>query len=114
MSPELIFDQGQGDLFVAQVAGNIVGPGERASIEYAVEHLGVRLIMVLGHDQCDAVQAASENSAIHGPIGYLVRQIAPTIAHARTLSGNLLNNAKDTNIRYSLKTGDTEIRHTGG
>ncbi len=142
VSPELLFDQGQGDLFVVRVAGNIVGSGELASIEYAVEHLGVRLIMVLGHDQCGAVQAATENSDIHGPIGYLVREIAPAIAHARTLSGNLLNNAIDANIhnsvnqliegskalanriadgdvriigvRYSLKTGDAEILHTRG
>jgi len=137
-----MFDQGQGDLFVVRVAGNTVGSGELASSEYAVEHLGVRLIMVLGHDQCGDVQAATENSDIHGPIGYLVREIAPAIALARTLQGNLLNNAIDANIRnsvnqliegskalanriadgdvriigvrYSLETDDAEILHTRG
>ena len=142
VSPELIFDQGQGDLFVVRVAGNIVGSGELASIEYAVEHLGVRLVMVLGHDQCGAVKAATENADIHGPIGYLVREIAPAIALARALPGDLLANSIDENIRhsvnqlidgsealarriecgdvrligvrYSLKTGDAEILHTRG
>ncbi len=114
VSPELIFDQRQGDLFVVRVAGNIVGDGELASIEYAVEHLGVRLVVVLGHEQCGAVKAATENADLEGPIGYLVRQIAPAVERARSLPGVLLDNAVDENIRRSvhrLTEGSRSIAH---
>lgn len=56
--PELIFDQGFGDLFIIRVAGNVLDEDGIASIEYAVEHLGSRLIVVLGHSSCGAVTAA--------------------------------------------------------
>jgi len=55
--PELLFDQGFGDLFVIRTAGNIIGGVEIGSIEYAVEHLGVKLIIVMGHENCGAVKA---------------------------------------------------------
>jgi carbonic anhydrase len=57
VAPELIFDQGFGDLFVIRNAGNLVGDYELGSIEYAVEHLQVPLVMVLGHESCGAVKA---------------------------------------------------------
>ncbi|MCH5156871.1 MAG: carbonic anhydrase [Clostridiales bacterium] len=56
--PEAIFSAGIGDLFVIRVAGNVVGNYELGSIEYAVEHLGCRLVVVLGHTGCGAVSAA--------------------------------------------------------
>jgi carbonic anhydrase len=56
--PELIFDPGIGELFVIRVAGNIANPSSIASIEYAVAHLNVKLIVVLGHQNCGAVTAA--------------------------------------------------------
>jgi carbonic anhydrase len=58
--PELVFDQGFGDLFVVRVAGNIVDPATLGSIDYAVEHLKTPLLVVLGHEQCGAVTAALE------------------------------------------------------
>lgn len=58
MIPELIFDEGLGDLFVIRNAGHVVDQSVVASIEYAVEHLDTRLIVVLGHDNCGAVTAA--------------------------------------------------------
>jgi carbonic anhydrase len=54
---EIVFDQGLGDLFVTRVAGNIAAPSQVGSIEYAVEQLGTRLVVVLGHSNCGAVQA---------------------------------------------------------
>ncbi len=54
---ETIFDQGLGDLFVIRVAGNILNPPLLGSVEYAVEHLGTRLVIMLGHSQCGAVKA---------------------------------------------------------
>ncbi len=56
--PEILFDQGVGSLFVVRAAGNTYGQLKLESIEYAVAHLGTRLIVVLGHDQCGAVKAA--------------------------------------------------------
>jgi carbonic anhydrase len=79
--PELIFDFGLGDLFVIRVAGNVVSDEEAGSIEYAVKHLGVRLVMVLGHEACGAVTAAL--GPTEGEIEELVRlldRIRPAVA----------------------------------
>lgn len=77
--PEVIFDQGLGDLFVIRVAGNIPSPHVLGSIEYAVEHLGSSLIVVLGHERCGAVKAAVEGGEAPGHIGSLVRAIKPAV-----------------------------------
>jgi carbonic anhydrase len=61
VSPEVIFDQGLGDLFVLRVAGNILDDAILGSIEYGVEHLGAPLIMVLGHERCGAVSATVDS-----------------------------------------------------
>src|SRR6266571_688995 len=61
--PEIVFDQGLGDLFVVRVAGNVIDDHSLGSVEYAVDHLVVRLIMVLGHQRCGAVKAAKETIA---------------------------------------------------
>ena len=65
--PEVIFSAGIGDLFVIRVAGNVIDDHQLGSIEYAAEHLGCKLIMVLGHDHCGAVDAAIN----HDPDGYI-------------------------------------------
>lgn len=58
---EIVFDQGLGDLFVIRVAGNIVAPSQIGSIEYAAVHCGARLVVVLGHSHCGAVDATLED-----------------------------------------------------
>jgi carbonic anhydrase len=63
LSPELIFDQSLGDVFVVRNAGNVAEPVGEGSLEYAVEHLGVRLIVVLGHGKCGAVTAVAGAAA---------------------------------------------------
>ena len=82
-SPEVVFDQGLGDLFVVRVAGNVLNDETVGSIEYAVEHLGARLIVVLGHKRCGAVKAARETLAAKaeapGHIQSLVRAIQPAV-----------------------------------
>ena len=65
--PESIFSAGIGELFVIRVAGNVMDDHQLGSIEYAVEHLGIRLVAVLGHDHCGAVDAAIN----HDPEGYI-------------------------------------------
>jgi carbonic anhydrase len=57
---EMVFDQGLGDLFVIRVAGNIVAPSQLGSIEFAAARFGTRLVVVLGHSQCGAIQATME------------------------------------------------------
>ncbi|MBL7743297.1 MAG: hypothetical protein JNN00_07430, partial [Chitinophagaceae bacterium] len=73
--PELIFDQGLGDLFVIRTAGNLMGGLEIGSVEYAVEHLGVGLIIVLGHQQCGAIKAFVEGGEAPGHIKDIVDSI---------------------------------------
>jgi len=81
--PEIVFDQGLGDLFVCRVAGNVIDDHSLGSIEYAVDHLGVRLIVVLGHQDCGAVKAAKETIAAKGKapghIQSLVTAIRPAV-----------------------------------
>jgi carbonic anhydrase len=57
---EIVFDQGLGDLFVIRVAGNIVAPSQIGSVEFAAEQFGTRLVVVLGHSRCGAVEATLE------------------------------------------------------
>ncbi len=57
MPAEIVFDQGLGDLFVIRVAGNIVAPSQVGSVEFAAEAFGTRLVVVLGHSRCGAIQA---------------------------------------------------------
>ncbi len=75
--PEIIFDQNIGDLFVIRTAGEGVSDFELGSIEYAVEHLGARLIVVCGHARCGAVTAAMSGDGAPGHIGSIVRDIRP-------------------------------------
>jgi len=80
--PEVIFDQGIGDLFVIRVAGNIANPSSIASIEYAVAHIGCNLIIVLGHESCGAVGAAIDSypDVDNGPnLNHLVSFITPAV-----------------------------------
>ncbi len=81
--PEIVFDQGLGDLFVVRVAGNVINDEGLGSIEYTVDHLGTRLILVLGHQSCGAVKAARETIAAKGKapghIESLVTAIKPAV-----------------------------------
>ena len=81
--PEIVFDQGLGDLFVVRVAGNVINDEGLGSIEYSVDHLGARLILVLGHQSCGAVKAARETIAAKGKapghIQSLVTAIKPAV-----------------------------------
>jgi carbonic anhydrase len=92
-APEIIFDQNIGDLFVIRTAGNLVDDYALGSIEYAVDHLGTRLIVVLGHERCGAVTAALAGSSAPGHINSLVRDIQPAVAAAKGKNGDALANA---------------------
>jgi carbonic anhydrase len=92
-APEIIFDQNIGDLFVVRTAGNQVDDCALGSIEYAVEHLGVRLIVVLGHERCGAVTAALAGNSAPGHINSLVRDIQPAVSASKGKEGDALANA---------------------
>jgi carbonic anhydrase len=89
--PEIVFDQGLGDLFVLRVAGNVIDDHSLGSIEYAVDHLATRLIVVLGHQRCGAVKAARETIAAKSKapahIQSLVAAIRPAVE--ATVNGDL-------------------------
>lgn len=81
--PEIIFDQGLGEIFVVRVAGNIADPLVLGSIEYAAEHLGTPLMMVLGHSLCGAVTAAVSEGTAEGNIGAILDTISPAVKAAQ-------------------------------
>jgi len=95
--PEIIFDQGIGDIFVIRTAGQVMDNATMGSIEYAVEHLNVPLIVVLGHDTCGAVTAAVEGGDAEGHLVSIVEGIAPAVEAAGN-DGDILNAAIDANI----------------
>jgi carbonic anhydrase len=81
---ETVFDQGLGDLFVIRVAGNIVAPSQVGSVEFAAERFGIRLVVVMGHTQCGAIDAAIEAvTSEQGPasrgLSSIVDRIRPSI-----------------------------------
>jgi carbonic anhydrase len=80
---EVVFDQGFGDLFVIRVAGNIVAPSQIGSVEFAAERLGTRLVVVLGHTRCGAVQATLEDLQQAQPQSWnmssIVSRIRPSV-----------------------------------
>ena len=91
--PEIVFDQGLGHLFVIRVAGNVAKDKVIGSIEYAVKFLGTRLIVVMGHEKCGAVGAATGDADPGGHIGSILEQIKPAVYLARTQSGDPGDNA---------------------
>ena len=98
-SPELVFDQNLGDLFVIRTAGNLVDDHALGSIEYAVAHLGTRLIVVMGHSSCGAVKAALESDHAPGHVDSLVRDIQPAVKAAKGKPGDALSAAITENAR---------------
>lgn len=91
--PEMVFDQGLGDLFVVRTAGHVVDPVAMGSIEFAVAKLGARQILVVGHERCGAVQAALEGATVPGSIGAILADIKPTVGGPTTATPEALDTA---------------------
>lgn len=107
VAPELLFDQGPGDIFIMRVAGNIVNTDLLASIEYGAQFLGAPLIMVLGHSACGAVDAAikvlNDKAVLPGHLPQLIAAIKPAVTAAeKTKTGNLLDNAVAENVKRQV------------
>jgi len=101
VAPEIVFNVGLGDVFVARVAGNVADRAETASLEYGAAVLGSQLILVMGHSACGAVQSTID--AAHGKtmpsedLKHLVEAIAPAVASVNGKPGNELVNAAKAN-----------------
>ncbi|MEN8257161.1 MAG: carbonic anhydrase [Thermodesulfobacteriota bacterium] len=91
--PEVIFDEGLGDLFVVRVAGNIVCDQLLGSLEYAAAHLHTPLIMVMGHTKCGAIGAVASGAELEGHISSLAPAIQPAVDKVKGQEGDLTDNA---------------------
>ncbi|MDP6436074.1 MAG: carbonic anhydrase [Gammaproteobacteria bacterium] len=111
---EIIFDQGVGDLFVIRVAGNVAAPSQIGSVEYAAEHIGSRLVVVLGHSNCGAVQATLEemeqpSDGLSPSLTTIVDRIRPALEE--------LGKPDDTDalmekaVRANINTSVNHLRH---
>jgi carbonic anhydrase len=102
VSPEVLFDQGLGDLFDNRVAGNIVDDLLLGSIEYAVEEFASPLIMILGHERCGAINATIDaietGGTAPGHIGVIVDALRPIIEPVLDLPGDPVDNAVRANV----------------
>ena len=102
--PEIIFDQGLGDLFIIRVAGNVLDDIILGTIEYAVEHMHVPVIIVLGHDKCGAVTAAVQGVGVRNHIQSLAEALRPAVEIARGQAGDVISNAIDANVNQAVVT----------
>jgi carbonic anhydrase len=101
--PELVFDVSLGDIFVIRTAGEVVDEVGLGSIEYAVEHLGTRLVVVLGHQHCGAVSAAVEGAKETGDIPDVLKAISPAVEETKGQPGDAIENAVRANARNIAK-----------
>ena len=101
--PEIVFDQGLGDLFIVRVAGNVATDTELGSLEYGAEHLHVPLIVVLGHQGCGAVTAAVQGGPPEGHIAALIDLIKPAVDKTRGMPGDPVANAVRMNVEMVVK-----------
>jgi carbonic anhydrase len=90
--PEIIFDQGLGDLFVVRVAGNVVAPVEQDSIDYSVKYLGSSIILVMGHESCGAVDAVMAGKT--ADIEDVARLIKPAIKQSKDIESAIKANVR--------------------
>lgn len=113
VAPELVFDEGPGRLFVVRIAGNVLDDDGAASLEYAVKFLNVRLVLVLGHANCGAVDAAikvvQQGAQLPGHLPGLIDLIKPAVVAAEaTHPKNLLSAAITENARATARRIATE------
>jgi carbonic anhydrase len=106
VSPEVIFDQSLGDIFVVRTAGNIADPVALGSIEYAVDHIHSPLLVVLGHTKCGAVTAACSGDKMPSPsLDAIVSKIGPAVSQAKSYAkpDDLIEAAIKENVHQSAK-----------
>jgi carbonic anhydrase len=108
VAPEIIFNETLGKIFVIRTAGNVVDKITIGSIEYAVEHLKVPLVVVMGHQSCGAVKAAMESKGhAEGNIGAILKEIAPSVKKAKSAAkagDNIENMIITENVKAVIKS----------
>jgi carbonic anhydrase len=102
-APEIIFDRGLGDIFVVRVAGNVADQVVIESLDYSVKHLGVRLVMILGHNRCGAVIAAVAGHEEEGDVGPMLTELRPAVAASKGMSGDPVANAVRENVKLVME-----------
>ena len=106
--PEILFDQGIGDLFVVRIAGNVVTDEVLGSLEVAVQEMGTQLLIVLGHTRCAAVRTAleamSSGEGAVGHVGSIVEALLPAVAGVEAATGDRLAAAVRENVRHAAAT----------
>ncbi len=102
--PELIFDRGLGELFVVRDAGNVIGPIEMDSVNFAVGALKVPLVIVLGHQNCGAVKAALAGKANYPDLGSILPLIESSLKGCETIGNSSLVDAINCNVSKGVKT----------
>jgi carbonic anhydrase len=113
---ELVFDQGLGHLFVIRVAGNVVAPSQIGSIEYAAERCGTRLVVVLGHSNCGAVEATLEElqqpSENRSPnLRSIVGRIRPSVEGLLEGDGEISQQTMERAVRANIDASVEQLRH---
>ena len=101
--PEIIFDRGLGDIFTVRVAGNVADKVVIESLDYSVKHLGVRLMMVLGHRRCGAVIAAVAGHEDEGDVGPMLSELRPAVEASKGMAGDPVENAVRENVKLVMK-----------
>ena len=99
--PEIIFDQGIGNIFVARVAGNIEDPNVLGSMEFATKVKGTKLIVVMGHNKCGAVKGAIDNADL-GNLTQLVEQIKPAITGDKSNMDLMITETSKKNVELTI------------
>ncbi len=98
--PEIVFDQGLGDLYVVRIAGNVLDEVVLASIEYAVARLGIHLVVVLGHQNCGVVRAALEGNRTDAQLDALLQRLETPMRMAGRHPVGAVDNVVKTNIQF--------------
>lgn len=116
VAPEIVFDETLGKLFVVRVAGNVVDPVALGSIEYAAEHLHVKLLLVMGHESCGAVKAAIAGGETPPNIERLIERIMPAVKIARQRGldeAGTLRVAIEENVKLQMENAvkESEVLH---
>ena len=114
VAPELLFDTGLGELFIVRNAGNTIDTVAMGSIQYAVQVLGVPLVLVLGHERCGAVEAAvsvvEKNTVYPGSIGQMVEPIIPAVLKARAQGGLKGDALLEASVRENVRRTVMRLR----
>ena len=107
---EIIFDQGLGDIFTIRNAGNVLDEHVIGSIEYAIEHLNVKLIVIIGHQECGAVDAAMKSNIETPAIESIKKSIKPAIEKCKKENNLSYENVIKTNVQMDInKLKEDEI-----